>query len=225
MEKIKNAFLPIFSASFLAISSFVLIKTGYILDSQPSVHLSNWNTCLFWTTLVVSVILFVVSIIHTTLIVSGSKGLAKRYLITIAVCIFVLTCIDGICFYKFYHENRSISAEDYVESDWITGTTLDNIENVMNGAEDTLVYIGREDCKECKTFEAALTNVLKRYSTEIPAYYTNLDRDNGNDKYEQFLEEYNIESVPVVFWIKDGKIQERWDNPKKEIIEIEKCLQ
>lgn len=90
---------------------------------------------------------------------------------------------------------------------------------------DIIVYIGREDCRECKEFEEVFADILEQYSVITPTYYINQDKDGENrKKLDEFLSLYDITSVPCIFLIRDGDVIKKWDDPVDYISEIETFL-
>lgn len=218
----KKYLLGIFMMIPVAISAIILFRTGYILDSNPSIHESDIATAISWLSLTFGTVAVVVGLIELQKSNDNSKLTISLLIAAVAIC-SVNTAIHCNEF-RGYTIESAVQA-DYIDNEWFDGLTLAEIEDILLNADDAVVYIGREDCKDCHEFEKEIAPVLERNSVELPTYYTNSDREkSNNDEYRNFLNKYGIESVPFVIWTKEGKIQSAWDDPINSIGNIEEAL-
>jgi len=195
-----------------------LIYTGYLLDSNPDLVLSNITLCMVWTAFFCSIGLVVIGVFSF----NSNKNHTKLFILSMVVTIL----ISSVSAVFYYNEARGYTVSngnnDYIESEWIRGNSLEVIKSILCEGEDALVYIGREECKDCGVFESNMIPILEEYSVELSAYYIDQDRNKKNDPdYDEFIKEYQIESVPCVLWVQNGHITKKWDNPSEDINEIE----
>ena len=215
----RNYLFGIIISACVIISCLELIRTGYVLDSNPEISESIAASVIGWSALILSVI--GAAVVAASIMKSGV--ISRTAAVTVVIAAFAVILNS----FYYYNEYRTygISDEDYIESEWIKGNTLKITESILAEAEDSLVYIGRDDCKDCAAFEEKLIPILKKEEVQISAYYTNLDREKpDNREYENFLKKYEINSVPCVFWVKEKKIYQRWDDPITHLDEIKSAM-
>ncbi|MCD7826830.1 MAG: thioredoxin family protein [Clostridiaceae bacterium] len=180
----------------------------------------------FWVSLLLSVIMFMVSL----LILVQQRQVARIGKIVIGLILFSMVIANIAFGLNYYADVRNypldeMENQDYISSDYFRGISLDELQKDINSDNELLIYIGREDCKECKVFESKFEDILEQFYTEIPAYYTSKDRegDRREEMYE-LLENYDIDNVPCVIFVKQSQILKIWKNPENELEEIRKYL-
>lgn len=113
--------------------------------------------------------------------------------------------------------------------------SLDGIEEPYDPNSNWLLYVGRSDCKDCKTFEQTWkahfcdnsegAAVINPNQTDNPlfVYDTTLDR-NGERSQEMksLLDSWGVTSVPSVVEFKGNTIVKVWNDPTSSIDEIVK---
>lgn len=113
--------------------------------------------------------------------------------------------------------------------------SLDGIEEPYDSSSSWLLYIGRSDCKECKTFEQAwksrffdntegVANTNPNL-TDNPlfVYDTTLDRNGERSKeMKSLLDSWGVASVPSVVEFKGNTVVKVWSDPTSSIDEIVK---
>ena len=125
---------------------------------------------------------------------------------------------------------------EYIEDEAFSEMTLDDLKSCFvadsgfgkaDESESYLVYIGREGCKECDSFEKAISPILSSDGVDesLLAYYTSEDRDGPRSgEMYSLLDDVDVDSVPTVMVVLDGKVLFRWDNPVADIDQIESYL-
>lgn len=206
----------------ISLSAFILIRTGYVLDSNPELAEPKAVQIISWASLAISLFVAGLGMVHVYS--TGNISFLVKGMLILAT---VFVAIDILAHYQTFHSYKIGYSKnsDYIENEWIKGVSLEEVSALLISADDALVYIGREGCKDCMILEEKLSPILENHSVEITAYYTSLDREKmNNDEYVNFLNLYKINSVPVVIWVKDGKLKKKWDNPINSLDQIEKAI-
>lgn len=90
-----------------------------------------------------------------------------------------------------------------------TNLTLIEDVNFFNNNSNIIVYFGRPTCPNCNMFTPTLEEVLKSRKEKI--YYFNTDYWRSDEKFEEILTKYSINSIPVLINIKDENSFEKLD--------------
>ena len=215
----KNLFAGVVVAICMIVSVGCLIYSGYVLDANSDLTESTVTCTAGWIALVLSLAAIAVLVI----------SIVKTETISKSAWMLLMLCVLATSFsaFRFHSEfaGYKTTDDDYISNEWIRGNTLELTEAILSGEEEAVVYIGRYDCKECIEFENALTPILDRNGVEISGYYTDEDREQADrEKYDEFIKKYEIDSVPCVFWVKEGKINKKWNDPINSLDEIEKAI-
>lgn len=109
----------------------------------------------------------------------------KRIIIGVISIICIITLIFVI---KFFIDNNS-KRIDIVE------LSVEQLEQVQKSGEKFSLYIGRPTCSYCVVFYDKLK---KLKDSKIKVYYLNTASDDSNSasKIKEFIDKYNITSVP-----------------------------
>ena len=213
----------------ICLNIFLLVHAGFFWDAHPDININEVNLYFFWCSLFLSVILLVIMLYFISKQNKDKDRLIAAYkcIILLIVILFCSNIFVGIKYYSIVKDCSLKEADetDYIASEYLRGISLDELEKNINADRDILIYIGREDCKECKEFEEKFEKLLKEYYVEMPTYYTTKDRDGVRSKemYE-LLEKYEIESVPCIIMVKDSVILKMWTNPIEQLTDIENYL-
>ena len=100
-----------------------------------------------------------------------------------------------------------------VKLNGISDIDMAGLAQIENEAKDFILYIGRDDCGDCKKFKPILEQYLSEHSIGI--YYLNLKEyrekakkesaDQADVKvYEELKERYDIDWVPMLIHIRNG---------------------
>lgn len=226
--KRRDYIVGILSFLLLCLSAGLLIYSGLLRDANMEINMPAWMDLGIWALLVIDFILFVGSVIYLTAKIA-SKREYRRFSRIILVSFLICLVGNGIfscSYYSFASEYKVSGSADYIDNEWLEGICLEDLKELMADArDDVIIYIGREDCRDCKKFEEEFLRILEKHSVITPTYFTDQDREGENrEELDKLLELYGIESVPCVFFISGGKIVHRWDNPIDSISEIESYL-
>lgn len=223
--KKKDYMIAVLSFLLLCLSAGLLIYSGYLRDCYMEIDEPVFIDVGLWVLFVFNFILFVCSVIYLSVKIISKKEykiFSQIVSATFLIC-FGGSVVFSCSYYSFASEYKISKDVDYIENEWLEGIRLEDMEELMASAgDDVVVYIGREDCKDCRKFEDAFTEILEKHSVITPTYFTNQDRDGENrEKLDIFLSSYDINSVPCVIFISGGKVVEKWEDPMNNISEIE----
>ncbi|WP_088808571.1 MULTISPECIES: thioredoxin family protein [Listeria] len=78
--------------------------------------------------------------------------------------------------------------------------------------KDGFVYVGRPSCVDCQAFQPILKEVLQEENwPEKMAYYnTDAASKENRDKMMDLLKGMDIDSVPTMVYLKDGKVASKF---------------
>lgn len=111
----------------------------------------------------------------------------------------------------FYLNNTNKFKINYLnDKSLLISITKEELNEKISKNEKIYVYIGRPTCPDCKAFEPQLENILNKinkkllyYNTEVPASQKQEIRD--------YLENYNVKSIPCILYIENGKTIKLYD--------------
>lgn len=223
--KRKDYILGILSFLLLCLSVGLLIYSGYLRDSYMDIDMPLFIEVGLWALLLLDFLFFTSNVIYLTAKIVSRQENRKFSKVMGAVFILCLAvnAVFSISYYRFSSEYKISKDVDYIENEWLEGISLEDMKELMETAQDdVVVYIGRDDCKDCRKFEEVFTIILDKHSVITPTYFTNQDKDGKNrSELDEFLSRYEIESVPCVFFISGGKVVKKWEDPVNCISEIE----
>ncbi len=215
-----------FSFLLLCFSAGLLVYSGCLRDAYMDLEMPAWLDVGLWALLAVDFILFA-GCLSCFILKAALKEAYQRFsgilLASFLIC-FVLNAVCSCSFYSFASGHKIFGGADYIADAWLQGVSLEDMEELMADArDDVVVYIGREDSRECKEFEKDFSRVLEEHSVITPTYFT--DREQGDsEELAGFLANYGIDGVPCVFFISGGEVVQKWDRPLESISEIEAYL-
>ncbi|MBD5135599.1 MAG: hypothetical protein HDT39_06500 [Lachnospiraceae bacterium] len=205
-----------------------IVHEAFFRDVYATIEISDRFTYFFEISFILTFIIFLVSLF---LLIRQEKGQTNYIFKIIGVIGFLLLIVTNIYFGMNYYATvkpysfNEIENQDYMPSEYFRGISLDELQRDLSSDSEILIYIGRDDCKQCKEFETELERILEEYHTEIPAYYTTQDREGSrSEEMYDILDMYNIGSVPIVILVQDSDILKIWDNPIEQLEEIKSCL-
>lgn len=204
---------------------FELVHAGFYRDAHPNAEVHAWILYFFWASLFASIIMLIIALYY-----DFAKKKKEKFSIIILLFVVLLMGFNIYTGLEYYNATKIVSSnksleDDYISSEFYRGIYLDELNEDINAEMETMIYIGRDDCKDCIEFEKKFAKLLKKYYVEMPTYYTTKDR-NGKRSKEMYdlLEKYRIESVPCVIMVKKSKLLKIWADPITQLDEIEKYL-
>lgn len=191
--------------SWIIVGSLLLlfIAYGYIRDVE-GITGKTYVEVIFWWTTCISVIVAIILSIKTIIAdisIRKLKVVKGILVVSFIFVIFLTGWLVGIVEYNSVYK-------DYISTEWIRGVTFDELKQIANNNDENVIYIGRNDCKECKIFEEDISIILEKNEVEITGYYTNLDRDGEKSReMYQWLDRNEIDSVPMVIVTTNGNLK------------------
>jgi thiol-disulfide isomerase/thioredoxin len=212
----------------ICLNVFELVHAGFFKDVHPDININEVNLYFFWISLFLSVILLVTMLYFITKQnVSKKRLIANKCIMLLIAVLFCSNIFVGVKYYSIVKDYslKKVEETDYIASEYLRGISLDELKKNINADTEVLIYIGREDCKDCREFEEKFEKLLEKYYVEMPTYYTTKDRDGDRSKeMYDLLDKYAIESVPCVIMVKDSMLLKLWDNPIEQLDDIENYL-
>lgn len=212
----------------ICLNIFELVHAGFFRDVHPDININKVELYFFWISLFLSVVLLVVMLYFITKQnVNKNRSIADKCIILLIAVLFCSNIFVGVKYYSIVKDYslKNVEETDYIASEYLRGISLDELKKNINADTEILIYIGREDCKECREFEEKFEKLLKEYYIEMPTYYTTKDRDGARSKeMYDLLDKYEIESEPCIIMVKDSMILKLWENPIEQLDDIENYL-
>ncbi|MHC5268343.1 thioredoxin family protein [Enterococcus sp. LJL98] len=108
-------------------------------------------------------------------------------IILISIFIFVISCIPS-------YEEQKITPI----------VTANQIYNLKKEDSRTIIYFGRASCKYCELYRPVLQSYIQSANKNV--YYFDTDKFRDSPQFGSILVDFNIQSVPSLAVIEDGKI-------------------
>lgn len=101
-----------------------------------------------------------------------------------------------ICFlpYNYFRQNRVYDAEESMIG-------IDDLSFFDHLLGEFIIYFGSPTCPECVVFETYLLSALEE--TETKVYYFNTSYWKGNERFDEILEKYRVDAVPLLVYINE----------------------
>ena len=100
--------------------------------------------------------------------------------------------------------------------------TREELNERISKNENIYVYIGRPTCPDCKEFEPKLKDILNKMNKKL-LYYNTEAPASQKQEIRNYLEKYNVKTIPCILYIEDGKTIKLYDcqntNEVEEFIE------
>ena len=80
--------------------------------------------------------------------------------------------------------------------------TIDQVEEARDKGEDRLIYMGATYCPYCRKFIPLLDEVVKKEGWTL--YY--MDAEAQGEEFDRFAEGIQVEYIPAVLLVKEGKV-------------------
>lgn len=94
--------------------------------------------------------------------------------------------------------------------------TLAEFQKKLENKDNGFVYIGRPTCPDCQAFQPTLDAVLKDKDMRLDYFDTDAARKEKEEQTKQFLQDMKVKTVPVIFYIENGKEVSRYDGNDDE---------
>ncbi|MBM5693719.1 thioredoxin [Listeria seeligeri] len=142
----------------------------------------------------------------------------KKMMFFLAIITVVLTlsaCGDN----KKEAEDKAANTEKE-SSTFLQTISTNTFKQKMKEKYTGVIYVGRPTCEDCQAFQPILKKELETRQLEQPMAYYNTDKasEKSRDEMVAFLKKMDIDSVPTMVYLKDGKVTstyEATDEPEK----------
>ncbi|AQY50809.1 putative thioredoxin [Listeria weihenstephanensis FSL R9-0317] len=101
--------------------------------------------------------------------------------------------------------------KDTEDSKQLDKITLASFQAKLDNKESGFVYIGRPTCPDCQAFQPTLDEVLKSEDMRLDYFDTDAARKDDEEKTKTFLQDLKVKTVPVIFYLENGKEVARYD--------------
>lgn len=129
--------------------------------------------------------------------------------VTMAVFIPVLL-ISSITIGKSMVLARDIIQENRFRQTGFNQIRLNDLEDILKKEKSAVVYIGSEDCPECKETFSKLELYLYKNHISMLAYNIAEDRDGNFEKVEEVLDQLGVNEIPAILEIQQGTMSESY---------------
>lgn len=114
--------------------------------------------------------------------------------------------------YYFAYKARTYFNPETVQSTMVE-IDLQQLEDLQNNEETTMIYFGRPSCAHCSEIKPNLDILVNNSHSLVYYYNTEQDRDDNHDEMQAVLDIYGVAAVPaLVVWADAGKTQEVYFN-------------
>lgn len=227
MKKVLSSVLAI-DFIIMILNIVEIIHEAFFRDVYAEIKISDVVTYFFEISLLLTFIIFFILLFF---LLKQKKQKKNNIFKVVEAGVFLLLVAANVYFGLNYYiivkpySLSEIENQDYMASNYFRGISLDEFQKDLSSNNEILIYIGRDDCKQCKEFENNMEKILEQYYVEIPAYYTTQDREGSrSEEMYNILDMYKIESVPAVVLVRDSNIVKIWDNPIEQLEEIKSYL-
>ncbi|WP_207579168.1 thioredoxin family protein [Listeria marthii] len=142
----------------------------------------------------------------------------KKILLLLALITVVLTL--GACGDNKKETEEKANQTEKESSTFLNTISTKDFKQKMADKTTRFVYVGRPTCEDCQAFQPILKKELeKRQPNQKMAYYnTDKASEKSRDDMIALLKEMDIDSVPTMVYLKDGKVVSTYaatDEPEK----------
>ncbi|MBF2393258.1 thioredoxin family protein [Listeria marthii] len=142
----------------------------------------------------------------------------KKILLLLALITVVFTL--GACGDNKKETEEKANQTEKESSTFLNTISTKDFKQKMADKTTGFVYVGRPTCEDCQAFQPILKKELeKRQPNQKMAYYnTDKASEKSRDDMIALLKEMDIDSVPTMVYLKDGKVVSTYaatDEPEK----------
>ncbi|MBC2329936.1 thioredoxin family protein [Listeria swaminathanii] len=142
----------------------------------------------------------------------------KKILLLLALITVVVTL--GACGDNKKETEEKANQTEKESSTFLNTITTKDFKQKMADKTTGFVYVGRPTCEDCQAFQPILKKELEKRQSEQNMAYYNTDKasEKSRDDMIALLKEMDIDSVPTMVYLKDGKVVSTYaatDEPEK----------
>ncbi|CUL60468.1 thioredoxin [Listeria monocytogenes] len=142
----------------------------------------------------------------------------KKIVLLLALITVVLTV--GACSDNKKETEEKANKTEEESATFLTTISTKDFKQKMADKTTGFVYVGRPTCEDCQAFQPILKKELKKRQPDQKMAYYNSDKasEKNRDNMIALLEKMDIDSVPTMVYLKDGKVASTYaatDEPAK----------
>ncbi|MBF2588339.1 thioredoxin family protein [Listeria marthii] len=142
----------------------------------------------------------------------------KKILLLLALITVVLTL--GACGDNKKETEEKANQTEKESSTFLNTISTKDFKQKMADKTTGFVYVGRPTCEDCQAFQPILKKELEKRKPDQKMAYYNTDKasEKSRDDMISLLKEMDIDSVPTMVYLKDGKVVSTYaatDEPEK----------
>ncbi|MBC2012842.1 thioredoxin family protein [Listeria marthii] len=142
----------------------------------------------------------------------------KKILLLLALITVVFTL--GACGDNKKETEEKANQTEKESSTFLNTISTKDFKQKMADKTTGFVYVGRPTCEDCQAFQPILKKELEKRQPDQKMAYYNTDKasEKSRDDMISLLKEMDIDSVPTMVYLKDGKVVSTYaatDEPEK----------
>ena len=122
----------------------------------------------------------------------------------VSKCLFLVSAALFLfaCFGVASELMLAARAEQYYNPETVQSTMveidLQQLENLQDSTEGTMIYFGRPSCAQCNEIKPDLDILVNNSHSLVYYYNTEQDREDNHDAMQAVLDTYNVGTVPAL---------------------------
>lgn len=148
------------------------------------------------------------------LVIAYNTNISKlsNVFVVISAVVMIISSILAINVFLCYLRIEADFNPETVQSTMIE-IDLQQLEDLQNNEETTMIYFGRPSCAHCSEIKPNLDILVNNSHSKVYYYNTEQDRDDNHDEMQPVLDAYGVAAVPaLVVWADAGETQEVYFN-------------
>lgn len=200
--KTRKAVIPVFLTLILAagylltVNLRLMIRSGFVRDEHT---VMNDPGRFLWFTLLA--LLFVIVLSAVELLRKNLKP-GLRYAAAALLCCGLLV-FSYVIFGEVKERYDQIEGVSIPES---RKMMLESFDNLKSRKISGVLYIDSDNCPACKSVYPELAKVIAQFDLDWMEYDTSRDRESAREQMLSVLDGLNVENVPAVLLLQEGKI-------------------
>lgn len=118
--------------------------------------------------------------------------------------------IASISYFSYVNKKDNSKVLASTKNELLINIDQTELNQKISNKEQFFVYIGRDTCPDCRAFMPKLKDILSNdnksifyYNTEVPA--------SKKQEIRDYLQKFNVKSIPAILFINDGKVIDLYD--------------
>lgn len=127
-----------------------------------------------------------------------------KYPVFLGVGVFVVLLIFLALLNGQTQDTESADTDDV-----LTSITNEELADFLQKEQSGFLYVGRPTCPVCREFKPLLEGASEETGQNVYYYNTDAGREQDEAKTGELLDQLEVEYVPILFYIENGKIVDR----------------